>query len=400
MSRQLVPTLKSWSFYSQYSMLTVEIPSVKNLKQPVSQCTSAINKNTPLQSCLLLVATEETLTVTALDTRTSQLTLKIPEAVTFQAGKALVNAETLSQLLGTFPDEPITISVDEIKNILTLQVDNVTMDLDLFTEPPSAFPVESNLPGMVASIDAERFSECIKKAMLLSGDKQEYITIKAEDDSVSIYTAAGGRLFSRTTIQTLQPTHKWSVAIPMYLFSKMPRNMTGDAELCLDIKTGMFALVSGSEHLLIRNMAEDTISNHIDTILDLKADGTYIIKSDGLNQDIKRALFIQDKRGLKLSPDNGRIKATCGAAGRAQIRGSYYDMSYQDGNLEPVHVDPKMLSRAVNGLAATNLVVEQLRTEIPSIDPTEPPDVFYNLRMQDEDQPEFRQIIMTTLGVI
>ena len=380
-------------------MLTVEIPSVKNLKMPVAQCTSAINKNTPLQSCLLLTASGETLTVTALDTRTSQLQLKVPEAVTYQAGRALVNAETLNHLLSTFPDEPITLSVDDSKNLLTLQVGRVTTDIELFTQPPSEFPVEPELPPMVASIDSERFSECIKKAMLLSGDKQEYITIKADGDQISIYTAAGGRLFSRTAIPTLNPTFSWSVAIPMHLFAKLPRNLVGEAELCLDQSKAWFAIVAGKEHLLIKGITEDTISNHIDSIINVPADGSFIIKSDGLLQDIKRALFINDKRGLKLSPDGSRIRATCGSAGKAHIRGSYYDMSYSDGTLEEVNVDPRVLSRGINGLGANNLIIEQLRREFPSIDPNEPPDVFYELRIQDEDQPEFRQIIMTTLGV-
>jgi DNA polymerase III sliding clamp (beta) subunit (PCNA family) len=368
---------------------------------PVQQCTSAINKNTPLQSCLLLHATEETFTITALDTRTSQLTLKVPEAVTFQVGRALVNADTLNHLLSTFPDEPITLSVDEQKNLLTLQVGNVTTDIELFNEPPSAFPVNLDLPPMVTTIDGERFSECIKKAMLLSGNKNEFITIKANtaNSSVDIYTSHEGRLFSRTTVQALEESYDWSVAIPTYLFGKLPRNMVGEAELCIDNKTKDFAIVSGPEHLVIHNFATDNTSTHIDTIIDMQPTGSFVIKSDALNQDIKRAMFINDRRGLKLSPDGQRIKATCGTAGKAHIRGSYYDINYQDGDLEVVNIDPKVLSRALGGLGANTLVIEQLKTEIPSIDPNEEPDIFYNLRIQDEDQPEFRQIIMTTLAV-
>lgn len=378
-------------------MLTVEIPSVKNLKQPVSQCAGAVNKNTPLQSCVLLTATEDSLTVTALDSRTSQLQLRVPEASVFMPGKALVNADILCHLLSMCPDEAITLSVDDSKNMLTLQVGNNTTDVELFNEPPSNFPVEYNLPPMVASIDAVRFSECIKKAMLLSGDKQEFITIKSDETSVSIYTAHGGRLYSRTTLQTLEPSHNWSVAVPMYLFSKLPKNLQGTAELCLDTKLGQFAIVAGQEHLLMKSAATDSISRHIDAIMARTPNGSYIIKSDLLGQDVKRALFINDKRGLKLTPVNTRMMATCGAAGRAHIRGSYYEMSFQDGDLASVSVDPKILSRALGGLDANSLIVEQLRKEMPSIDPNEPAEVYYELRMQDEDEPEFRQIILTAL---
>jgi hypothetical protein len=62
-----------------------------------------------------------------------------------------------------------------------------------------------------------------------------------------------------------------------------------------------------------------------------------------------------------------------------------------------VNIDPRVLARAVNGLAAHTLIIEQLKRETASIDPNEPPDVYYELRIQDEDQPEFRQIVMTTL---
>lgn len=380
-------------------MLSVQIPEIKSIKIPVGQCTSAINRNHALQSCLLLETTDSDFTITAVDQRTSELKLRVPGSVISGNGSVIVNADSLNTILSTFDqDEQITIIVDENENKLVLVVNQTTTEIPLAQERKKDFPLEEEMPAWVASVNGPRFGQIIKQCLtLLAEDKQEFITFKIKDE-LELFTSCKGRLFSRTQQQLIgDPASEISIAVPMVLLGKLPLKLPESIDLCYDPERNLFAIVAGPEHLIIRPVVADNLSTHIDKMINEKSQGSMTFSTGLFKQDLKRAIYINDPKGLTISPEEENIKLSCGHAARASIKGSFINYSLKTGDLQEVKVDPKLISRALAGLNCSNLTIEQVPRQFPAFDPEDEPETFYELRMQDDDQPGYIYVICTTL---
>ena len=383
-------------------MLTVEIPNAKNLRIPLSRVAAAVNRNTPIETCVYLEAEQNNnLLITAVDSRTHQLKLRVPESEIFTAGKCILTADIFNQMVSTLSDDPLQLYVDENSNQLvvhqaTTYAEGTNIKLDLFTAPPEDFPVEANLPNVIATVDAERFGDVIKKALRLA-ERDEYITFVGKGDTLKVYTrGASGRLFSRTVLQTKEMQEEWSVAIPMQLLAKFPNSFIGDCEICMN--DDLFAICVGQEHLISRQMATDTISYTIDCMVDKNTPNYWVVKADSLKGDLKRASFIKDKYGLKLARDKQALRATCGAPGRGNVD-TPHQLVHAEGKIEPVRVDPTLFARAIDALECVDLVGEQVEEVVPSLSGNEDDMTIYNLRLSDQDAQDYRSIVITTIQV-
>lgn len=380
-------------------MLSARISEIKLIKSAVAQCTSAINLNDPLQSCLKLETDDDNLVITAVDTRISELKLRCIGAVPLSKGAVLINATTLNTLLGTFDgSSSITLIEDEENKQLVLTVDNTITEIPLFKDPVEDFPVAEKLPETISSINGQLLTNAIKSMLIiLAQDKQEFVSFRL-DKQLDLYSISKGRMFTRISLPTIgSASNKTNVAIPMGLLSKLPKNLSDQVDICYDIDTNTFCISSETEHLIIKSVVPDTASTHIDKMIKEEADGSCVISTSLLNQDLKRAIYIDDPKGLLITPDSNGLALSCSYPGRASIKNSYHDYLSSTGTINSVRVDPLLLERAMAGLDCSELIIEQIVKEFPALDPDDEPEQFYELRLQDETQPGYIYIICTTL---
>lgn len=380
-------------------MLSAQIPEVKLIKSAVGQCAAGINLNDPLQSCLLLETDDNNLTITSVDTRISELKLRCIGAVPTSKGSVLVNATTLNTLLGTFESsDSITIVEDKQSKQLVLTVDKTITEIPLYKDPVSSFPLEKNLPSVITTLDGNLLTSAIKSMLtILALDKQEFVSFRL-DKQVDLYSISKGRMFTRISLPSIgSATDKTSVALPVSLLAKMPRNLPDQVDLCYDSKTNYFCIKTEEEHLLVKSVVQDTASTHIDKLIKEDAQGTCTIETALLNQDLKRAMYIDDPKGLLITPEKDGLKLSCSFPGRASIKNSFHGFSHNDGSLDKVRIDPKLLERAMAGLSCPTLVIEQVKKSFPALDPEDEPENFFELRLQDETRPGYINIICTTL---
>lgn len=384
-------------------MLTVEIPNSKNLKLPLSRIAAAVNRNTPIETCVHIGASDEGLLLTSVDSRTHQLRLKVHESISWSSGECIVPADIFNQFAATLTsDDIVQLAVDDLASQLVVHQTSTHADggtkvkLDLFTSGVEEFPLAPTLPPVVAELDAQRLSEAIKKALRLS-EKDEFITFVGEKDTIKIYTRGGsGRIFSRMLLQSTYDQESWSVSIPMNLLAKLPLNFTGVAELRLDDDN--FAISVGQEHLIVRQIATDTVSNTIDRMMDKATDTFWMIKAEPFKLDLKRAAIIKDKHGLKIRRDKQVLKASCGAPSKATFE-TPHQLVDASGKIVEQWLDPTLLARAIDALECVDLVGEQVEEVIPSFLEDNSSSTIRNIRLFDNDQKDYLSIVMTEIQV-
>ena len=381
-------------------MLIVDIVNAKNLATPLSRITAAASKRTELEKCVLLRTDADGMTLTAVDTHTHQLTLRVPESenVDPEGGMVLVAAAALKELVNTFDSQPLSLAIDEAESRLHVQSEG-DYKVPLFVDPPDKFPVEWELPPVVGLVEAERLSEALEAAGDLCSEG-EMVVMTVKGDQLSIYTRGKGVMFSRTSLQVQDSVRDWAISIPVALIGFLPPKMAGVAELRLHDDSDTFAVASGREHLLIKQVANDNYSHMVDAMLDASAPDFYTLKTDGLTRDLRRAAIFKDNAGLKLRVHGDHVVAECkGPGGSMKTPHAIADQGGSGGEPAPVSVDPALLGQAIKALSCQHVVAEQVKTLVPAAFEGDEDQMGVTLRLYDVEAPGHRVIVLGTLAV-
>jgi hypothetical protein len=380
-------------------LLITDINNSKNLAVPLGRIASAASKRSELEKCVLLQCDDEGLTLTAVDTHTHQLTLRVPESQTVDTGVALLTASSLKELVGTFETQTLSLALDEADNQLHVQSEG-DYKLPLYTESADKFPIERELPPVVGLVEAERLAEALDAASDLCAEG-EMVVLTAKGDVLSVYTRGKGVMFSRTSLQIQESVRDWAISIPVALIAHLPPKMTGTAELRLDDEDRIdrFAVANGREHLLIRQVSNDNYSHMVDAMLAQPAPDYYTLKTDGLVRDLKRASIFKDNAGLRLRVDGEYVVAEAkGPGGSMKTPHQLVDGGY-GGAPNTVSVDPGLLGQAIKALSCANVVSEQVKTCVPAAFEGDEEQEGVTLRLYDVEAPDHRVIVLGTLAV-
>ncbi len=383
--------------------LVVEITNAKFFKAPLARVHHALSKNIPIQKCILLEARPgEGLFLTGLDTRTHQLTLRVPDAEVFEEGMALVDGNLLWELAATLDDAALSIAVDEQDAELVLQAGGRRLKVSLFGEDPSVFKaLMETMPDTVAQLDAEELADIIKGSLKLT-NKSSFVTIAGKDGDVFVYTMIRNRCFSQARMENRLDSDPWSIGVQMEYLGKVPP-FVGDAEVHLDKERGIFAISVGDEHILIRQTQEDAIMAEIDTLMAKTADGYWVAKQDSLMSDLKAAMAIKDKAGVGLEVQGNGLFVSCAAKGRGSVKNTHMlvdclspvDEEGKDLKIK-LHFDPQMLQKAFESIGGVDVCAEILTEVMEAWDEDEEDEVFHNLRFMDQDKPDARKIVVAS----
>lgn len=377
-------------------MLVVNVAKSDNLKKPLSKVTSAASKRTPMESCVLLEAdAHDGLTLTAIDSHSHQLRMRIPESTTVNDGAVLLEGGTFNQLVSTLRDTDVNLAFVPEENQLFVQA-GTKLQLPIFNEPVDKFPREIELPKLVCAVDAERLRESLDAAKGLC-DKGEMIAFKCEGGLLHIYTKSKGVLFSRSTLECREHLEDFAISVPAAVFAHLPNALTGVAELRLNEELDKFAIACGLEHLLILQVANDNYSHTVDAMVDDQAASYWVVGTDALSDDLRRAVIFKDPCGIQLTEDGEFLVARCDS--RSGKLKTPHRLEQQEGDPSVVHVDPAQMDAALKALEATSVVIEQLREVVPPAFEGDEEMTAINLRLKDLNAPGYRVITLGTLGV-
>jgi DNA polymerase III sliding clamp (beta) subunit (PCNA family) len=379
-------------------LLAVHINNAKNLKTPLANVAAAANKTTLIETCVLLTGVnidgKSDLTMTAVDSKTHQLTLRVPDADVASEGRCIVPAPLFNDMIRKCRDEPVDLGVNDDSDSLLIQT-RTRINLNLFGEPVENFPVVTELPPVVTTTEADVLVKAIKDAIALAG-KDNYVTFVGEGKELRIYTNSDGRMFSRTVINTSGTPDHWAVSVGVTLLARLPGTWSGTCCLHLDANCDNFAISVGAEHLIIKQLLTDTVSGLVDGLIAENAEAYWVIKTESLMDDLGRAASIQDKRGLRLRREADTLRAYCQAPGKGSLDTPHMLVDH-DGTIREMYVDPKLLERALKSLQAVDVVGEQVAVNVPAVVEGMPDEESISLLLKDQDTPEFRQVIVSTL---
>lgn len=376
-------------------MLIVDIPNSENLSSPLAKVTSATNKRTDREACVLLEGEEGgEFTLTATDSHTHQLRRRVPEANVSQGGRVLVNGSLFKEFMATIEKESMSLAVDGVANELLIQAET-DLKVGLYHEPADVFVVET-LPPVVGLCEAEQLVKAIDEAVGLC-EEGDLLVLRADGDQFKVYTKSKNTLFSVTAIGLRESTHDWSISIPIAVFKHLPNKLAGTAELRLHPEMDNFAISVGVEYLFIRQVANDDYSYIVDEMVAATAPDYVMLKTDPLKRDLRRATIIKDNAGMRMESDGQFIVTSCKSS-LGSLR-----TPHQHGNLggdfSKVSVDPGRLAAAVSALNCVDVVIEQVKEEIPAAFEGDIDRVGISLRLTDFEAPDHRTIILGTLGV-
>ena len=342
---------------------------------------------------MLLEVDAEGLTLTALDSHTHQLRLRVAEASPGDTGMCLVHGDGFKGIVSKCESGAMSLDYDEANNLLRVQAET-DLKLTVSQTRPEEFPVIRELPPVVGVVDGHHFQVAVNKALEVLVDG-EFVTFVARGDQLMVYTRSKGSMYSRAVVDFKESTQDFEVAIPRSLFVHLPPKMSGLAEIRLHPEMESFAVSQGSEHLLVKSVANDTTSTEVEHWLAKPSNDFFIIKADALLRDLGRANYFKDNNGLHLELDKGAILASCKSQiGSMNTRHEAFDLG---GEITAVDVDPVWLEQAVSVLGAVDLVVEQLREVQAGFGEGAEDSENIWLRLRDREHPDARVLVVPSM---
>lgn len=381
--------------------MIVEVTNAKNLATPLNRAASASSRRgVPLEGCVLLDAQADVLTLTTLSAHSHELCLRVPDATVVVEGQVLLPAEILHSVFSGAVQEPATLSLQESERQLLVNFAGDT-HLNLFNDPPEAFPKTLTLPPVAGVVDGAQLAgalDCAQK--LLEGG--EFVALAARGDQLYVYSRSNRKqLYSRSIIDLHESAQDWACEFTVDVLSHLMHPLTGPVALRLDPDDpAPLVFQSGHEYLLIRQVAGNvTAITSIDAALDSPTPSYGVIKSAKLAADVSRVckLFKPDSqtgRGYHLSRQGGFLQARCESSvvGKREYQ---TELLQAEGTIEPVLVDPELLGKALGALDAVDLTLEYLTQAVA--DGLGGQVTYVHLRLSNWDQPELRRIMVPTI---
>lgn len=381
--------------------MIVEVPNAKNLATPLGRAAAAANRRgVPLEGCVLLSAEADVLTLTTLSAHSHELCLRVPEAHVVVEGQLLLPAEVLHSVFAGSAQQPATLSLQESEQQLLVNFDGDT-HLNLFSEPPAAFPKTMLLPPVAGVVDGAQLAaalDCAQK--LLEGG--EFVALAARGDQLHVYSRSNRKqLYSRSTIDLHESAQDWACEFTVDVLSHLMHPLTGPVMLRLDPDDpAPLVFQAGHEYLLVRQVAGNvTAITSIDSVLESPTPDYGVVKSARLASDVSRVcrLFKPDSqvgRGYQLSRQGEFLQTRCESSvvGKREYQ---TELLQVEGTLSPIMVDPDLLGRALGALDTVDLTLEYLTQTVA--DGLGGQVSYVHLRLSNWDQPELRRIMVPTI---
>lgn len=381
--------------------MIVEVTNAKNLATPLGRAAAAASRRgVPLESCILLDAADEVLTLTTLSAHSHELCLRVPDANVVVDGRVLLPAEVLHSVFAGAVQEPATLSLQENENQLLVNFAGDT-HLNLFGEPPEVFPKTFQLPPVVGVVDGAQLAAALDCAQtLLEGG--EFVALAAQGDQLYVYSRSNRKqLYSRSIIDLHESSQDWACEFTVDVLTHLMHPLVGPVQLRLNVDDpAPLVFQSGHEYLLIRQVAGNVSAiASIDAVLNSATSSYGVVKSAKLAADVSRVckLFKPDSqsgRGYQLTRQGDYLQTRCESSvvGKREYQ---TELLHVDGTLEPILVDPELLSRALNALDTVDLTLEYLSQTVS--DGLGGQVTYVHLRLSNWDQPELRKIMVPTI---
>jgi len=381
----------------------IRVNSVEELRNPVNRCRAAVNKGdgvNALQACMLFEATTDGLTgrlsITALDQRSHQLTLCIPDGVVDvqEPGVALVPHDFLPDVLNKLPaSEAITLEVDT-NGKMVVKCNHDIFDVFLHQGNPDDFRIamvtEDQLPEQVCSVNGSSLTQLIADSIPIISDQEDF---KLVGEGTVLHAFAHDRnssIVSHVAVEAQDQSEDWSVS----LVSKLPKLInkywldTVSIHLKLADNTSgpMLAFKCNHDYFVVRQLMTDIDVSMLQDALAKDKVGSFIVDGALLKNKAKMLDLAKSDINIEVAKNTLRFYSSYASRGNNDVKvilDSMDDSQPQEKFLRD------LLKRAIGALDVAKVQGEWV--------PFDEEGTNHFLRLVDADLPEFKQVLVTPI---
>jgi DNA polymerase III sliding clamp (beta) subunit (PCNA family) len=380
--------------------MIIRINSVEDLRNPVSRCKSAVNKgdgSNAIQSCILFQATEDDLTgrlrLTALDSRSHQLTLCVPEgAVDVQeAGEALVPYDYLSDLLSRLPQaQEITLEISG-NNRMLVKCHPDEFEVFLHQADPEDFKLgmlqEKDIPQEVCILEAHALNQVITDSLAIILDQEDF---KLVGEGIMLHGFShdrGSNIVSRVTVQTQEQSEDWSVSVVGKLMKLINKYWTDMVTVHLNTyDSPVLVFKSNHDYFVVKQLTTDVDVSMLQEALSRESVGSFVVEGALFRSKAKLLDLAKTEVNIQISKNILKFFSSYASRGNNDVKVPILHLSDEQPN-EKFSKD--LLKRAISALEVSQIQGEWV--------PFDEENSNFFLRFVDADLPEYRQVVITPI---
>jgi len=371
----------------------INIQSAERLAKALGSAGGAIGGKgdaNALTTAMLLQTGNNELAITVVDSSSHQLRLSVPAQVSIP-GSILIGADYFPKIVNRLGNHPIQLRV--VGNKLQMEVASDKHHADLFQGDPEDFPLDSQLPPIVATVDGDGLKEALDAVMKAATDNDQEIIFcgTAGQDgtggSLSVYTT--NYLTTKSRFQLLELTCNFTFGIPKSVLAggKLP-NWSG--AINIHVGEGKVVFSKENEHLLVRRVFENSDVETIETIIGTTPLGKLVVPMQLLRNRVHTIAIGKQTCTIKVA---GKVeKNLVVAAENAGVGSSRMEVPISGtiaGTTSELKLDVALFERALKTIDGDDVVIDF----VDYVGDGEN----ISLRFANEANPEKRQTLLLCL---
>ncbi len=272
--------------------------AIQNVNKAVS-----LKSPKPILSGILFEAEEDMLVVTATDMDIS-IRCTVPVSVD-EAGKAVVPARYIVELVRKLPDTMIELTTDDESNIMNISYGQSSLDIGLFDY--HEFPLFPSLEGDHHIIIDEKILKQMIRQTIFAKSQDDSRTVftgtlmEVEQDEMRLVSSDTHRLALTKTVLNQVSDQKYSAIIPGKTINELNRLLGTEEEVEIYLDNSQISFQVGNTNIISR-LLEGKFPDY-KVVIPQKCSTVVRVKTEGLLQSSERA-------ALLLRENNGSVRLT------------------------------------------------------------------------------------------
>lgn len=381
--------------------MIIKISSVEELRNPVNRCRAAVNKNdgaNALQSCMLFEATTDGLTgklsITAIDSRSHQLTLCLPEGIVDvqEPGVALVPYDYLPDVLNKLPNsQELSLEIDT-SNRMVVRCNPDQFDVLLHQGNPDDFRLsmitEDQLPEEICKITGPALTQLIGDSIPVINDQEDFKLVGEGNTLHAFAHDRNSSIVSHVAVDAQDQTEDWSVSLVSRLIKMVNKYWLDDVSVHLkqaDSTSGpMLAFKCNHDYFVVRQLMTNIDVSMLQEALAKEKVGHFVADGVLLKAKAKMLDLAKSDIQLEVAKNTLRFYSSYASRGNNDVKVVLDAMEDEQPRTKFMR---DLLKKAFAAIESPKVQGEWV--------PFDEDGTNHFLRLVDADLPEHRQIMVT-----
>jgi DNA polymerase III sliding clamp (beta) subunit (PCNA family) len=366
----------------------VRIQSADRLAKALGSANSAITAkgtDNPIPNSMLLEAQGEELTITVVDTSSHQLKLVVPAEVNLP-GSVMLPGDYFTKIIARLGNQPVVLKT-EGSQLHAQSGASDTHKFDLTQGDPEDFPLETDLPPIMGTVDGDGLHEALKAVLKAATEAEQEVIFHSETGTLAIYTSHWISCRSRFQMIDIAQAFTFAVKKTAIAGGRLPQ---WSGPVNIHHEDGKAAFSQGNEHLLIKMPPTEIDIEGLDAIISVSPIGHLVVHTATIRNRIHTIAIGKQRCVIKTTGKAQKklqiVAETSGSGGsrmevpiNGEIRGS----------VPEVHLSVELLEKALATVDG-----DDMRLEFIDYDGT---GQSIAVRISNDGNPEKRQTFVLPL---